>query len=294
MAPREFYENKANAALQSSQKMLTTPVPGTNCRLEKVGRIVIRTAEEVLEYLDRGDDAISSAKFTAAWDHFAAAVSALNYLSLQSRESEKAIHDLKAMHTHYLSLKYQYHRHKAHQELQRRSTPGPVPSPKGRDFIGELEQDIASHLLLGKKWWARKSVELQQELHRLRQWEQHGHPKSKAPPAPKCTWLMGLLDLFYLKDPRTAAGIIRYALATTPEPFKAMSRRHATLVQESRDQLALDEIDSDLGLLTVWVPKEYDTEVLETAIFSHKNNVLSYRHRVTQYKAWIARLGNGV
>ncbi|KAK7935769.1 hypothetical protein PG985_001264 [Apiospora marii] len=293
MDPREFYENNVNAALQRSQEVFATPVLGTNLRLEMVARILIRRGEEILQYLERGDDAISSTDFAAKWEHVAGGVSALNYLSLQSRESEKAIHDLRAMHVHYLSLKYEYHSYKKYQRLQamRRNTPGPVPSLEGRDLIGDLGHNLASHLLLDKKWWTRTSLELQQELNRHRRWEQHGPPKSKAPSAPKCTWLNGLLDLFYSKDTSTAVEIIRSALATEFEPFKAMSIRHAGLVNEGLDQLALDEVDRDLGLLMTWVPKEYDTEPLERAIVCYKDKILHYRYEVevTRYRASVSR-----
>ncbi|KAK8136292.1 hypothetical protein PG984_004232 [Apiospora sp. TS-2023a] len=130
MAPREFYEHNVNAAWQRSQELLTTPVPGTNCRLKTVARIVIRRAKKVFRYLDCENDATSSAAFAAEWEHFTDAVIALNYWNLQTLKFEKVIRDLKAMHAHYLSLKYQYHRYKAYQEGQEESrrTPSPEPS----------------------------------------------------------------------------------------------------------------------------------------------------------------------
>ncbi|KAK8046810.1 hypothetical protein PG996_014874 [Apiospora saccharicola] len=296
MAPREFYENNVNAAWQRSHELLTTPVPGTNCRLETVARIIIRRAKRVFRYLDYEDDVTSSAVFAAEWEHFADAINALDYWHLQTRTFEKVIRDLKAMHAHYLSLKYQYHRYKAYQERQEESrrTPSPKPSQGQRDIIGALEQNIASHLLLGSSFWIRVSLELQEELRWLRQWEKYGSPKSKAPQTPQCTWLMETLDLFYINDVNATVQIIQSTLTRRSEPFDSMCNRHAKLVKESREQTALNEVDRDIELLTTWVCKEYDTEVLERAIVSYKDKILNYQCQVAQARARIARSQNGV
>lgn len=287
MASRGFYEHNVNAALQRSQELLTTPVLGTNCRLETVARIIIRRADKLLRRLDRGDDATSPATFAEEWTRFADAVAALNYVYRQSQASEKVIHDLKVMHIHYLSRRYQYHEYKAYQEIQAecRSTPGPAPPQGQPDMIGILGQNITSHLLLGRSLWATKLLELQQELYWLRQWEQNGPPKSQAPPTPTCTWLMEMLDLFYTKDVSAAVGVIQFALVRVSEPFVAMSHRHAKLVDEKRPQVALNETNRDLGSLAIWVPKEYDTDVLERAIVSYKRKILDYHYHVMRYRA---------
>ncbi|KAK8038162.1 hypothetical protein PG994_014929 [Apiospora phragmitis] len=289
--PREPYENSLYRDLHLSQRLLTTPILGTNCRLEKVARMTTKRAKEVLrQQLSGGDDVTASAGFAAARKELTDAVAGLCYWYTRSQEYEKAIHDLKVMYTHYLSLKYEYRRHdefRRHVEfrdrqamhentLNRPPSPGPAFSQGKRDVIGALALNLNSYLLLGRNRWRRRFVLLRKELRQLREWKQDGPPKSKAPSTPNCTWLMKVLEFFMENDMSKAMEAIRFAVTNAPDPFQAMSYRHVELVDESRKQVALDDVDRDLGSLAVWVPKAYDTEVLKRAIVSYKFKVLNY------------------
>ncbi|KAK8066351.1 hypothetical protein PG997_013098 [Apiospora hydei] len=292
--PRENYESKLTAALDLSQRLLTAPIPSTNCRLEEVARITTRRAKEALRQLSGGDHVTSSAGFATAWKEFTDAESAMDHWHARSRKYERAIRDLKVMYTHYLFLRYEYHSYEKfrdHQmkckiELGRPPSPGPAPTETKIDVIGALAGNLDAHLLLGKKLWQGVFVALQMELHRLSQWERelHGLPKSKAPPTPNITWLMGILELFVENDTRRAMAAISFAVTDRPDPFKAMSFWHVRLVNRGDERLALNEVDSDLGSLTAWVPNEYNTELLERAIVSYRFKMLDYMSKVRKVR----------
>ncbi|KAK7966734.1 uncharacterized protein PG986_001011 [Apiospora aurea] len=284
--PRKSYESKLTAALHLSQRLLTAPIPSTNCRLEEVARITTRRAKEALRQLSGGDHVTSSADFATAWKEFTDAESAMDHWHARSQRYAKAIRDLKVMYTHYLSLKYEYrsyeefrnHQVKCKNELGRPPSPGPAPTETKIDVIGALAGNLDAYLLLGKKLWQGVFAALQMELHRLHQWERelHGLPKSKAPLTPNFSWLMGILELFVENDIRRAMAAISFAVADRPDPFKAMSFWHVRLVNRSQERLALNEVDGDLGSLAAWVPNEYNTELLERAIVSYRFKVLDY------------------
>ncbi|KAK8034386.1 hypothetical protein PG993_009381 [Apiospora rasikravindrae] len=293
--PRDTYEKEPNAALHFSQRLLTTPIPGTNCRLEEVARITTRRAKEALQQLGGGDDVPFSAGFATAWKEFTDAESALGHWHNLSQTYVKAIRDLKVMYTHYLSLKYEYHRYETfqiHQEMYKAQlglppSPGPSSIQTIGDAIGALAGNLDSHLLLDRDLWQRAFFALKEEHDQLRQWEQRGPPKSKAPPTSHLTWLIKILELFLETDTSKAMNALRVAVTNVPDLFDETRIRHVKCVNEGQERLALLEVDRDLDSLAVWAPNEYNTEVLERAI-------VSYRAKVVDYISTVGRVRNGV
>ncbi|KAK6856019.1 hypothetical protein PG995_008170 [Apiospora arundinis] len=280
---RDFDESKVDEDLQTVRGLLTTPPLFTNPRLEEVARIAIRSAEEARQHRDEGGNAvvIPSTAYTAAWDRYKHARSALEFWRDRSSRNESAVRDLKAMGTWYLASKYGYHLHKAAHDKRVAfiQTPEVGPSkylsPEKEDTVASMLWDLDSHLQLERRCWSKLHTSLQEDLKSLKQWETgDSDPKSKAPPTPTLTWMMEILSLFEEKAKGSTMLAVHSAATNESGLYDKMCNRHLNLVRRMRTQVALDEVDKDIASIAVWVPKMCDTTLLERAMRYHKLDIM--------------------